>query len=212
LKSLSPIVPAIAVAAFLVIGMTTISGYSTLQSLVIIIPVPCLLAVAFAPGGNVPLALRRTAMGLSRIGNETSILTLAMVLGITFETCLPAIGLLDTLKSAALSPTLVIFIIIMAMNLFGLMGIHSIVSGTILLVLFTSIPTGVADLILLEALLVGWGLCTALSVGSLSIATGAAMFDLQPHQGISALNILYVFVTSALFAAILAAINPLLTG
>lgn len=212
LKSLSPIVPAIAIAAFLVIGMTTISGYSTLQSLVIVIPIPCLLAVAFAPGGNVPLALRGTAMGLSRIGSETSILTFAMVLGITFEACLPAVGLLDALKSAALSPTIIIFIVIMAMNIFGLMGIHSIVTGTILLVLFTSIPTGVADLILLEALLIGWGLCTALSMGSLSIATGAAMFDLEPTQGISTLNVLYVFVASTLFAAILAAINPLLTG
>lgn len=212
LKSLSPIVPAIAIAAFLVIGMTTISGYSTLQALVIVIPIPCLLAVAFAPGGSVRLALRGTAMGLSRIGNETSILTFAMVLGITFETCLPATGLLDILKSAALSPTIVIFIVIMAMNLFGLLGIHSIVTGTILLVLFTSIPTGVADLVLLQALLIGWGLCTALSMGSLSIATGAAMFDLEPIQGISALNMLYVFVASALFAAILAVINPLLTS
>lgn len=212
LKSLSPIVPAIATAAFLVIGMTTIGGYSTLQSLVIVIPIPCLLAVAFAPDGGVPQALRSTAMGLSRIGNETSILTFAMVLGITFETCLPAIGLLDTLKSAALSPTIVIFIVIMAMNLFGLMGIHSIVSGTILLVLFTSIPTGVADLVLLQALLVGWGLCTALSVGSLSVATGAAMFNLEPTKAISTLNVIFVFVASTLFAAILAVINPLLTG
>ena len=212
LKTLVPIVPAISVAAFLVIGMTTISGYSTLQSLVIIIPVPCLLAVAFAPGGSVPQALRNTAMGLSRIGNETSILTFAMVLGITFETCLPAIGLLDILKSAVLSPTMIIFIVVMAMNIFGLLGVHSIVSGTILLVLFTSIPTGIADLVLLEAILIGWGLCTALSVGSLSIATGAAMFDLKPVQGISVLNIVYVFVASALFAAILAVINPLLTA
>lgn len=212
LKTLGPVVPPVAIAALLVIGMTTITAYSTLQSLVIVMPIPCLLAVAHAPGGNVATALRGTAQGLSRIGSEISILTFAMTLGITFQTCLPDLGLLDGLQALALSPTSVIFIVIMAMNLFGLMGVHSIVTGTILLVLFTGIPTGVADLILLQALLVGWGLCTAISVGSLSIATGAAMFDLAPTNAISLSNMLYVFIASLMFGAILSALNPLLTG
>jgi len=212
LKTLGPIVPPVAIAALLVIGMTTTTSYSTLQSLVIVMPIPCLLAIAYAPGGDVAVALRGTARGLSRIGPEISILTFAMTLGITFQTCLPDLGLLDRLQALALSPTSVIFIVIMAMNLFGLMGVHSIVTGTILLVLFTGIPTGVADLILLQALLVGWGLCTAISVGSLSVATGAAMFDLAPTSAISLANILYVFVASLIFGAILSALNPLLTG
>jgi hypothetical protein len=125
---------------------------------------------------------------------------------------LPDLGILDALQRLALTPTSVIFIVIMAMNLFGLMGVHSMVTGTILLVLFTGIPTGVADLILLEALLVGWGLCTAISVGSLSIATGAAMFDLAPTNAISLSNILYVFIASVMFGTILSALNPALMG
>ncbi|MDA1323585.1 MAG: hypothetical protein O3C34_02465 [Proteobacteria bacterium] len=212
LKTLGPIVPPVAIAALLVIGMTTTTSYSTLQSLVIVMPIPCLLAIAFAPGGKIGVALRGTAQGLSRIGSEISILTFAMTLGITFQTCLPDLGLLAGLQALALSPTAIIFIVIMSMNLFGLMGVHSIVTGTILLVLFTGIPTGVADLILLQALLVGWGLCTAISVGSLSIATGAAMFELAPTNAISLSNILYIFVASVIFGAILAALNPFLTG
>lgn len=212
LKTLSPIVPPVAIAALLVIGMTTATSYSTLQSLVIVMPIPCLLAIARAPGGDIPRALRGTIQGLSRIGSEISILTFAMSLGITFQACLPELGLLDALQSLALSPTLIIFIIIMTMNLFGLMGVHSMVTGTILLVLFTGVQTGVADLILLQSLLIGWGLCTAISVGSLSIATGAAMFGVSPTNAISLSNILYVFVASSIFGAILAALNPLLTG
>lgn len=212
LKTLSPIVPPVAIAAFLVIGMTTTTSYSTLQSLVIVMPIPCLLAIAYAPGGDIVRALRGTAQGLSRLVSEISILTFAMTLGITFQACLPELGLLEDLQALALSPTTVIFIVIMTMNLFGLMGVHSMVTGTILLVLFTGIPTGVADLILLQALLIGWGLCTAISVGSLSIATGAAMFNVSPTNAISASNILYVFVASSIFGGILAALNPLLMG
>lgn len=212
LKTLAPIVPPVAIAALLVIIMTTTTSYSTLQSLVIVMPIPCLVAVALAPGGDVAAALRGTARGLSRIGSEISILTFAMTLGITFQTCLPDLGLLDRLEALALSPTVIIFLVIMAMNILGLLGVHSIVSGTILLVLFTGVPTGVADLILLQALLVGWGLCTAVSVGSLSIATGAAMFNLAPTSAISPSNIVYVFVASTIFGVILSLLNPFFIG
>lgn len=210
LKTLAPIVPPVAVAALIVIATTTATGFTTLQSLVIAMPVPCLLAIALAGPGKLPVALRATARGLGRIGAETSILTFAMTLGIVFEACLPATGLLDRLGALRLPPAAIILIVIMAMNIFGLLGMHSIVTGTILLVLFTGIPTGVADLVLMEALLAGWGLCTAISLGSLSIATGAAMFDLAPTSVIRPVNIVYVFVTSAAIAAILTGLNPLL--
>lgn len=212
LKTLGPIVPPVAIAALLVIGMTTATDFTTLQSLVIVMPLPCLLAIALSPGGDIGVALRGTAQGLSRIGSEISILTLATTLGMTFQTCLPDLGLLDGLHALALSPTAVIFIVIMAMNVLGLMGVHPIVTGTILLVLFTGIPTGVADLILLQALLIGWGLCTAMSVGSLSIAAGAAMFEISPTSAISLSNIVYVFVVSTIFGTILAALNGVLAA
>ncbi len=57
-----------------------------------------------------------------------------------------------------LSPTFIIFFVITFMNLMGLMAIHSIVSGTILLlVLFTNIPTGLSDLVFMQALSNGLG-------------------------------------------------------
>ena len=69
-----------------------------------------------------------------------------------------------------------------------------------------------ADLVLMQAMLAGWGLCTAISLGSLSIATGAAMFDLAPTSVIRPVNIVYVFVTSVVVVAILAGLNALLSA
>ena len=96
------------------------------------------------------------------------------------------------------------------MNLLGLMGIHAIVSGTVLFVLLTGIPTGLADLVLMQALLVGWGLCMVASIGSLSIVTGATMFELPMTRLITWQNIVYIFSSGALCAVILAIINPFL--
>lgn len=210
LKTLAPIVPAVAVAALIVVGMTALTPLSTLESLVLGLPLPCLAAIAHAPAGDLGAARRTIGDGLSRIGPETSVLCFAMVLGVAFEAALPETGLLDWIAALALSPTMVILIIIFGMNLAGFLVIHPIVSGTVLLVVFTGLETGLADVVLMQAMLVGWGLCTAISLASLAVVTGSAMFNLPPTRLISLGNIAYVIVTSAVFAGLLALLNRVL--
>ena len=212
LMTLAPIAPPIAIAALFVVGTAIGTGFSTLQALIIAMPLPCLLAVALAPHGSISTALRETGTRLTRIGPETAILTFATIIGRVFEAALPNMGLLDWIQELHLSPTVIIFFVVMFMNVMGMMAIHSIVSGTILLILFTSIPTGLSDLVLMQALLTGWGLCTAVSISSLSIVTGATMFDLPMTRLISWSNVIYVFVGGALCALILSAINPVLVA
>jgi hypothetical protein len=212
LKTLAPIVPAVAIAALIVVGMTALTPLSTLESLVLGLPLPCLAAIAHAPAGDLRVALRTTGDGLSRIGPETSVLCFAMTLGVAFEAVLPETGLLDWIAALALSPTMVILIIIFGMNLAGFLVIHPIVTGTILLVVFTGMETGLADLVLMQAMLVGWGLCTAISLGSLALMTGSVMFNLPPTRMLSAGNAAYVIVTSAVFVGVLAALNRLIVG
>jgi hypothetical protein len=210
LATLAPVLPPIAGAALVVVAASVTTSLTTLQALVIGMPIPCLLAVAAAKGGEVRAALRATRTGIGRIGPESSMLVFAMTLGVVFEASLPAMGLLDWLKALALSPTAIIFVIIMSMNIAGLCGIHPIVSGTIALILFTGIPTGLADLVVMQAMLAGWGLCTAISIGSLSIATGAVMFGLSPEGLITRTNLTFVVVASILIVAMLSALNALL--
>ena len=212
LATLAPVVPPIAGAALVVVGASVTTNLTTLQALVIAMPIPCLLAVAAAKGGEVRAALRATGTGIGRIGPESSMLVFAMTLGVVFEASLPAMGLLDWLKALALSPMAIIFVIIMSMNLAGLCGVHPIVSGTIALILFTGIPTGLADLVVMQAMLAGWGLCTAISIGSLSIATGAVMFDLSPEGLITRTNLTFVVVASIVIVAILSALNAFLVS
>lgn len=210
LMTLAPVAPPIAIAALIVVATAIGTSFSTLQALVIAMPLPCLLAVAVAPGGSIPKALKETGKRLTRIGPETAILTFATIIGRVFEAALPNMGLLDWIQGIDLSPTAIIFFVIMFMNVMGMMAIHSIVSGTILLVLFTSIPTGLSDLVLMQALLTGWGLCTAVSISSLSIVTGATMFNLPTTRLINRSNIIFVFIGGGLCALILASINGIL--
>lgn len=210
LAALAPVVPPVAVAALIVVATTAATGLSTIESLVIGLPVPCLLALAAGRPGAARRTLARTAGGLHGIGPEISILTLATALGAVFEAALPDTGLLAWLAGMELAPAAVIATVVLAMNLSGLAGVHPIVSGTAILVVFTGVPTGVADLVLMQALLVGWGLATCISVGSLSIATGASLFGIAPTRLITARNIAFAFSASAVAIVALVALNRLL--
>lgn len=210
LLTLAPVAPPIAMSALVVVSTAIGTGFSTLQALVLAMPLPCLLAIAKAPEGSIIIAARETGKRLTKIGPEISILTFATIIGRVFEEALPSMKLLEWIQVIQPSPTAVIFFVIIFMNIMGMMAIHSIVSGTILLILLTSIPTGVSDLILMQALLTGWGLCTAVSISSLSIVTGATMFDLPTTRLISKRNIIYVFVGGSLCALILSTINGIL--
>lgn len=212
LRSLAPVAPPIAVAAMIVIAATAAGGLSTLQALIIGLPAPCLLVLLAQRGASPVEAVRQTARGLHRIGPEVSILTFATTLGLVFEASLPGTGLLDWLTRQAPPPWVIIFVVVMAMNVTGLLGVHAIVSGTVLLVVFTSIPTQLSDLALMQALLTGWGLSTAISVGSLSIATGAAMFGVPPTRLITARNIAFVFSASAVIATLLSLLDGFFAG
>ncbi|MGB0632108.1 MAG: hypothetical protein ACPGRZ_15570 [Alphaproteobacteria bacterium] len=210
LASLAPVSMPVFCAALIVVGATGTTGLSTLQALILVLPIPCILAVLTVRAGDLSMALRQTASGIGRIGPETSVLVCSTTLGAVFEAALPHMGLLAWLQDLSLPPWAVILIVIMSMNFAGLFGMHAIVTGTFLLVIFTSVPTGLTDLILMQALLVGWGLCSGISIGSLTVATGAAMFRIPPTDLITRANIAYVFLTSTIAAAILWGLNTLL--
>ena len=211
LTALVPIAFPIFAAALIVIGTTTLTGLSTMEALIISLPIPCLLAVMQAPNGNPSQALRQTMTGIGRLGPEVSILACAMMLGVVFDEALPNMGFLEWLTALELPPVAVIFAVILIMNIGGLFCINAIVTGTLMLVIFTNVPTGLNDLILMQTLLVGWGLCSVISLGSLMIATGATMFRVPPTDLITWANISYVFLTSLIMGLVLTGLNALLS-
>jgi len=207
LRSLAPVALPVFVAALIVMGATGTTRLTTLQALILTLPIPCILAVVTVRSGNLSRAFRQTASGIGRIGPETLILVSSTTLGAVFEAALPDMGVLAWLEALALPAWAIILIVIMTMNLTGLLGMHAIVSGTLLLVIFTSVPTGVADLVLMQALLIGWGLCSGISIASLMVAVGATMFGISPTELITRANIAFVFLTSVVAAAFLWGLN-----
>ena len=207
LASLTPVALPVFIAAFIVVITTVTTKFSTLQALILSLPILCLISLAFTKVEGRLLPITQTFERIGKIGPEASILICATILGVVFESVLPKSGLLHWLKNLNLPGYAVIFIIILTMNIAGLIGIHAIVTGTFLLVVFTSVTTGVTDLVLMQAILVGWGLCSVISIGSLTVATGATMFGIPPTELITKSNIAFVFLTTIIIGIILIILN-----
>ena len=212
LHSLAPIMPPVAVAAATVALLTGLTPLTTIESLIIGMPLLCLPVLAAMGGGRLKAALRATRDGLGYLGPELCLVTFAMTLGVVLEAALPHTGLLAWLRALALAPPAVIAVVAGGMTLAAFLTVHPIVSGTVLLVLFTSFPTGVADLVLMQAALVGWALGTMISVSSVSVATSSAMFRTTPEKMVSRGNIGLVVVLVTLSVVILSGLNYLLAG
>lgn len=210
--SLKPILPPVAVAALLVVLLTAVTPLSTLYALVFAMPLLCAATLLAMGGSRFTNAVRDTANGLGNLGAELCLLTVAVTLGVVLEDALGKTEILAWLEGLQLAPLSVIAVVVGGMTLAGLLVIHPIVTGTILLILFTSIPTGVADLVLMEAMLFGWGLGTMISLGSVSIITGAAMFGVPPERLVAKENMMLVVVFGTPSVFILDGINRLLVG
>jgi hypothetical protein len=212
LRSLAPVMPSVAVAALTVALLTGLTRLTTVEALIIGMPVLCLPVLAAMGGGALKTAMRTTREGLGNLGPELCLMTFAMTLGVVLETTLPQTGVLPWLRGLALSPPAVIGVVAGGITLAAFLTIHPIVSGTVLLVLFTSFPTGVADLVLMQCVLVGWSLGTMISVSSVSVATSSAMFRTAPEKLVTRGNIGLAVVLVTLSVVILSGLNHVLNG
>jgi hypothetical protein len=212
LASLAPILPPVGLAALSIVLITAVTPLSTLHALVFSMPVLCIAALAFMGRDKLAAAVKATYGGLGGMGPELCILTLAVTLGVVVQAALSQTEILAWLQGLQLGPLAVIAVMIGGMTAAGLLAIHPIVTGTVLLVLFTSIPTGVADVVLMEAMLFGWALGTLISLSSVTIATGSAIFSIPPERLITKGNIMFSVVFGTLSVFILGWLNTYLAG
>lgn len=212
LRSLGPVLPNVAIAAIVVAVVSGLTGLSTLQSLAVSVPPFCALALAPLGRDKAILACRSTYQGLGNVGGEIGILTFSVVLGVVFAAALAKSGFAPDLALLTPSPITVIAVTIGGMCLAGFFGIHPIVSATVLLVLVANFPHGVADLALMMAILVGWGLAAMVSISGISVVLSSALFHVPPERLIMRSNLILVAVFGVIAILLITLVNSVLSG
>lgn len=208
-KGFTPIVPSVAVCALMIAGLSSIAGLSTLKALIATVPILALVALIAARGGQAGLVAGETWRGSSRVCDEIVVVTTALILGRVLEAAVQQIGVGDLIGGLALPGWAVIACVIGAITLASLVGIHQLVSIIVVLVIFMPLDTGVSDVVMMEAALIGWAFASMVGVTAVSTATASAMFRVPRVQLIFGPNLVFVAVFGALSVLILAIVNGL---
>ena len=103
----------------------------------------------------------------------------------------------------------VIACVIGTITLASLAGIHQVVSIIVVLVIFMPLETGIADVVMMEAALIGWAFASMVGVTAVSTATASAMFGVPRVQLIIGPNLLFVLAFGTLSVVLLSLMNGL---
>jgi len=210
LYCLKPIVFSMGLAAGLVVVFSLLSPFSTLQSVLLLMPLLCFLVLCTRPT-NLRGVVQETYNNMARMGEDLSLISAAMILGTVAEHS-PLITEQMTLWMTQLLPSeFVVASVVLLMFTLGIIGLHPMITGTVLLVMFAG-SSGVADLALMMAMLVGWALSSMTSISSLSVITSGVMYQVPPLKLAFSINLLFAAIVALVIALLLSLLNSLLTG
>tara|TARA_R110002072_G_scaffold28244_5_gene90906 strand:+ start:2748 stop:4094 length:1347 start_codon:yes stop_codon:yes gene_type:complete len=214
-RGFAPIVPSVAVCACMIAALSSVAGLSTLQALIATIPLLAVATLLATRGARTREAKARaiavdTWRGSSRVCDEIVVVTTALILGRVLEAAVQEIGVGDMVGALALPGWAVIACVIGAITLSSLVGIHQVVSIIVVLVVFMPLETGISDVVMMEAALIGWAFASMVGVTAVSTATASAMFRVPRVQLIFGPNLVFVFAFGTLSVVLLSLANGLI--
>jgi len=203
LKVFKPLIPSLATAIFVVLAFAHFLPFSTIETVALVLPLLCLIRL-FTIGPRVTAgAVKGLFARIGASGNELLLFGAAVVLGFLLNSS----GIAQTLVSILALDTMPIMAAITLLVLLGpllaLTGMHSVLVGTLLAALLTSLDSRIPDIIEGQILLCGWMSAAMISFGSISVGLGTRLFEVSVSRTILSNNILFQILFSALCAGVL---------
>ncbi len=210
LCALLPVVPPVAIAAATVVALASFTPLRPLEALLIAIPL--LAAAAQLRLGRRALweVVRDSYARTPGVLGEMVIVTCAFVLGRVLVSALGVVDAAQWLDLAALPEPAIVAAVIVVPAALALIGIHQIVTITVLLVLFTQMPTGIADLVLFQGALMAWSIASMIGLSAISTIAAASFFGVRLERVAFGANLVFGGAIAALGTVILSLVNAAL--
>ena len=210
LAALAPVAPPVAIAAATVVALTSFTPLRPLEALLIGIPPLCALA-QLPRGARALRMLVRTAYARApSVLGEMVIVTCAFVLGRVLVSGLDAVDPAPLFDRAALPAPAIVAAAIVLPAALALIGIHQIVTITVLLVLFAELPTGVADLVLFQAALISWSIASMIGLSAISTIAAASFYRVRLERVAFGANLHFGAAVAVLGTCALSLLNAVL--
>ncbi len=207
LRGLAPLtIPVLGAAAIVVAGSLAF-GLTTLQSVVLTMPIACLGLVALRQPKQVMSVTRATWGQMARLNDEVLLVVMSMMLGAILEST-PGMDAMLGPWIRAWPPAALVALVIGGMIVGGMMGAHPLITGTLLLITLPTVPGAISDLALMQAVLIGWGVSATLSPSGITLLMSAAFFRVPFRLLAYGPNLAYAAAFTLLASLLLGALDP----
>ena len=178
---LTPILPILALIMFSVVAAATLFELTALSAIIIIMPSLVSTYFCYKPN-QVKSILSETIIYLKSSKDDVLVISFAMIVGSLITNNLEALDNISGMKIFDIPTCSVLVFIPVSMASLSLIGIHPIISSTILLSIFTNPEFQINSALIMQAHLIGWCTGTMSSISSLSVITCSRLFDINSSK------------------------------
>lgn len=199
----------IAAVTVTLIAVRTLTGFSTIETMLVVLPVLCAILLATPPRLRFGAVLSDAWSRLCRIQDEAAIVGAATIFG-TVLTAVPWIN--DVASPAALGALPAPVLVFGCMGFMigaGFLGLLPMVTGTVALVVLTGMPNALSDIATGLSVLAGWSFASMASVSSMMVLIAAGQYDLSPERLVLGRNLRFLLVFMPLCGFAIALVNAI---
>lgn len=178
LARLAPLALPAAVIVGAVVALGTLTRLGGLQAVALATPVLCAGYLVARARPSLPLVARDTFASFAKMADELIIVTGATVLGTVVAGTAIVTGL-GSVPHGPLAALTIIAVLVAVLVLGGVAGLHPMIGASVLVPLLAAGRAGVADVVLVEAAVLAWGLSATIAVWTMPVAVAASLFGVR---------------------------------
>jgi len=207
MKGFKPLILPLGGTMLTVVLAASVSPFGTIQTIILVVPLLCLLWILRHNRFELSRVARTTYRNLDRLGNELLLFCAAVTLGrVLQESSLLHAALSQPWLAALPESALIAGVLALSLGL-ALLGVHSVVIGTCIMLLLTPFQARIADLVAIEMMFYGWACASLLSLSALSVVLCSSLFQVSVPRLIYGRNILFMALLGVLLLVILLPAN-----
>jgi hypothetical protein len=212
LKSFNAIALPIALSVSLIVLVVSVTDLGTIPAVAVVMPVLCLLRLAFLGREAVTAVIRRVGANIHRMSDELLLFMAAAAIGMAIQSAGIAEAVVNHFHFETLGPLAMIALVIALGPILALLGLHPIVAASIVTAFLAPLGPKIPDIVEVQLILFVWSCGAFLSFGSLSIGAAARLFSQSVATLVLSSNILFVGLQGLAIMVVLGALTLWLPG
>ena len=210
LACLSPVFPLMFLIMISVLSVSLYFDFTALSAVVLVMPVLIVIYLLFNLNNFFEI-YSNTKSWLLNSSDDIIIICIAMLVGFLISRSNSVNDYILYVDSAFIPSWSFLALTPLIITLFSFIGIHPVITSTIVLSLLTSVQRDIHPALLMQAHLVGWASGTMSSVASLSVLTCSNLFQVESRKLAFGPNLLTAVIFSLLSGLLLSFVNSLIS-